>query len=354
MVDAAPAEADAAPGQPDAAAEGPDAAVGPITGDGKFRPMANGFAFENYTNEGNPTNLTVDDLRAMFGDGVCASMAGGTCTLTPPGDKWMAETNAAMNGGHCEGFAVMSLLFFAHTLKADDYGAAAVHDLAFMSNTALQRGLAYWWATQVLERVQQTFVADLTPRQVADKLGTTLADPNAPEAYTLAIYKSNWEGGHAITPYSVVDLGGGTERIMVYDNNFPNEERAIEIDRNADTWKYFAATNPSEPGALYNGDASTKNLILRPISPRLGKQPCPFCMPSPLAITGAAALPAMRQISLLGDADLLVTDDQGRRIGHVAGTLIDEIPNAQTLKLTAVDVWNGDLEPTYFLPAGRK
>src|SRR5215475_4440089 len=42
-----------------------------------FRPSPNGFTFQNYgdtLSDGSvPTNLTVTDVRSMFGDGVCVS-----------------------------------------------------------------------------------------------------------------------------------------------------------------------------------------------------------------------------------------------------------------------------------------
>src|SRR5215213_2814634 len=74
-----------------------------------FRPDVNGFGFPNYGGQGE-TNLTPSDLQRMFGDTVCASIEGGQCALTPPGNQWLQQINTAMNGGHCEGMAVLSNL----------------------------------------------------------------------------------------------------------------------------------------------------------------------------------------------------------------------------------------------------
>src|SRR5205807_8746245 len=78
-------------------------------------------------------------------------------------------------------------------------------------------------------------------------------------------------------PYAVEDAGGGIFNVLIYDNNFPKVTRAIKIDRNANTWSYDAATNPSNPSELYQGDANTKTIDVEPTSPGIGPQPCPFC-----------------------------------------------------------------------------
>lgn len=52
-----------------------------------FRPETDGFAFQNYGNENNPTNLTSAELIRIFGaERVCAGAVreDGTCKLTAP------------------------------------------------------------------------------------------------------------------------------------------------------------------------------------------------------------------------------------------------------------------------------
>ena len=75
-----------------------------------FRPAVNGFSFENYSDETQVQNLTAVEVRRLFGDQVCATLADGRCVLTPPGQQWMEQINGDMTGGHCEGMAVLSLL----------------------------------------------------------------------------------------------------------------------------------------------------------------------------------------------------------------------------------------------------
>ena len=52
--------------------------------DSGFRPNIDGFSFQNYADDPVTVDLTPAELQRMFGDKVCASIAGGKCTLTYP------------------------------------------------------------------------------------------------------------------------------------------------------------------------------------------------------------------------------------------------------------------------------
>jgi hypothetical protein len=47
-----------------------------------------------------------------------------------------------------------------------------------------------------------------TPNHILITLKEALNDPGA-ETYTLGIYKPDGTGGHVVTPFAVVDRGGG-------------------------------------------------------------------------------------------------------------------------------------------------
>ena len=70
--------------------------------------------------------MTPNDVRRMFGDQACASIEGDQCILTPPGNQWLEQISKAMNGGHCEGMAVLSNLFYTGKANPADFGAATV------------------------------------------------------------------------------------------------------------------------------------------------------------------------------------------------------------------------------------
>ncbi|MBM4460864.1 MAG: hypothetical protein FJ011_24405 [Chloroflexi bacterium] len=315
-----------------------------------FRPEVHGFNFENYSAEPNVQSLTAVEVRRLFGDQVCATLSGGRCVLTPPGQQWLEQINGDMAGGHCEGMAVLSLLMYTDHVTETLFGGRNAIDLAF-DNPALQREIAYWWATQAtaptLDRVIKAAPNDILARLKEMAPGR--------ETYTLGVYKPDGSDGHAITPFALAAEADGRMAILVYDNNYPKEVRRVVVDTQANTWSYEAAVNPQAQSELYEGNADTQTLDLTPTSARLTRQTCPFCAgaASGRASRGLAA-PALRynQVFLDGDGQLLLRDDGGRRLGYVAGRWVNEIPGAKIVGLKTATPLTDDPEPTYWLPQG--
>ena len=320
-----------------------------VVADLGFRPEANGFAFQNY----GPgfTNLTPAELQRIYGDQVCANLDNGQCTLTPPAQQFMEQANAAMLGGHCYGFSEASLLFFANQLNPTDYGGTSVTDLKLENNDPLQREIAYAFIGQIFDPVRAGTIIG-APNDVLDKLIAALKKSPPDELYTIAIFKADGSGGHAVTPFEVQDRGNGVFAVQIYDNNYPNTTREILFDRNANTWSYEASTNPSVASELYQGDASTQSLRLMPVSPALQQQPCPFCLQS-TALKGGKAVadtgPEYNEIWIEGDADLVITDSDGHNLGRVDGKLVNEIPGAYYDIYANAD-WVDNVQPTYYIP----
>lgn len=337
---------------------------GKIIADSGFRPNVAGFGFQNYGNEINPQNLTSAELRRVYGDAVCAKPANsdGSCELTPPAQQEIDRVNAIMNGGHCEGMAVLSWLLYAQKETPADFGGDKTVGLAFDGNAKLQREIAYWWALQTTPAVRKSRVATLqqakspTPNGLTDLLVDAIN--NKTEAYTIAIFQREYKNGHAITPYAVVDKGSDIYWIMVYDNNFPNEERHIEIDRKANTWKYYASINPSVPNSLYEGGADSFTFLLVPLSARFQQNACPFCAGGSSRTNGLASAATqyntiyMTSADKDNQADLLITDDQGHKLGYQNGKFYHEIPNADYQPIVSADLWEDEQEPTYYVPTG--
>jgi tetratricopeptide (TPR) repeat protein len=329
---------------------------GQLVADLTFRPQTDGFKFENYGGEPDRSEMTADDVRRMFGDQVCASLANG-CILTPEAQQWLDATNKDAAGGHCEGFAALSLALFEHKENAGQFGASTTHDLTIDGNTALQREIAYFWATQTVRPVSDSLISDKTPSQILDILIDAFKQgASAPRTYTMGIFKPGFKDGHAITPYAVEDRGNGQFAVRVYDNNIPDTERVLLIDRNANTWSYVASTNPNEPDSLYKGDATTMTLAITPDDARYGKMICDFC---PAAKGGKAGsgldAPATQynEVYLEGTAHLLITDAQGHRTGFVTDTqFVNEIPGVEFKPLTSANLWQDSAEPIYYVPTG--
>jgi hypothetical protein len=339
-----------------------------------FQVPTNGFSFENYGGDSGYSNLVAEDMQRMFGDVVCASMEGG-CILTPPAQQWMEQQNNDMNGGHCQGMAVLSDLFFLGKADPTPFGGDSASALQITDNEALQREIAYYWAYQIASpRLQGAMSGnDKTPNDILDGLMDAFNNPSG-EQYTIALFQRNGEGGHAITPYAVADAGDGKYKIMVYDNNWPGQERSIEIDKNANTWQYIAATNPNEPDSLYEGDADTKSLALLPVSANLEQPPCPMCQEIDNApqtgykpdgitqlvgffsgVSGSARAQEAKgfhQLWMEGDGELYITDNQGRVFGQVDGKFVRDIPGVQAQPLLTGDLWKEDTPPVFYIPVG--
>ncbi|QIS09243.1 hypothetical protein [Nocardia arthritidis] len=326
--------------------------TGKLLADSGFRPAANGFRFQNYGNDDNPTNLTPDTMHALFGDSVCASTVGG-CELIPQAQAYLEEANKAMAGGHCYGMSVTSLLLAAHKLDPAKYGAAGADKLDLAGNVELQSMIARQFIGQTFPGVLAGQING-TPKQIVDKLVQVLK-PGAPETYSVGFYKRDRTGGHEVTPYAVEDKGDGKVAILIYDNNYPGVTRHIDVDRNTDTWRYETAANPANPSEPYEGDATTATLQLDPTMPAQQQQQFPYTAHDTKGSKtgGPKGGPALT-IYLDGDpvqhGHLLITDDKGKRIGYLNGKRVNEIPGARFVDIKSNNSTHR-YEPEYQIPA---
>jgi hypothetical protein len=331
---------------------------GELVADSGFRPEVDGFAFENYGNDVEPENLGPAEIESLFGEQVCLSGTGDDCELVPAANEWMENQNEGMAGGHCQGFSVTALRMFNEDLDQEDFGADTTSELEIVGNVDLQGSIAEHFVYQFLPPIVEKRVKG-TPSEVLETLSDALN--SGEELYTLGVYKPDLSGGHAITPFAVEDKGDGQYAILVYDNNFPGTTRAVEVDRNEETWSYVSGTNPDDVGQVYEGDAGTQTLELDPTKPGDDRQPCPFCGGG-VASDGeskGSVLPKADQyteITLGGDPrnhpHLVFTDDRGRRTGVVKGQMVQEIPDVEVVKTYATQNWEGAPEPRFRLPEG--
>ena len=249
-------------------------ASGKILADSGFRPRPNGFGFENWGGDQYPvSNLTGDEAAYLFGDRVCARFEGDSCVPTAAAKLWLTEMNQMMQGGRCEGMAALSAAFHVQEETVGDYGAKQPFELK-PNDATLMRTISTYFVTQALEPVQSTAGATRgwTLQQIVDQLMKSLKPGG--DYMTLGIYGS--DGGHAVTPYKVEELGAGLYRVFVYDNNYPGSEKYIDIDVPRDRWVYAgAALNPKEDPAPWEGGAGTMDLT--PLSIRYEALECPFC-----------------------------------------------------------------------------
>jgi hypothetical protein len=332
--------------------------TGPLVADDGFRPRQDGFSFPNYDGQSGAVNLTPAAMEELFGPDVCSSGVGSSCLLTPVAQQWLAQLNSNLQGGHCYGFSVSVLRFYAHALSPSVFGAPTVPALTIQGNDLLQTEIAEAFITQAFPSVRAKVIGG-PPRHILGALVTALKKRR--DYYTLGFYKQDGSGGHAITPYAVEQRGGGKFAALVYDNNHPGKTRAFMFDREANSWTYDAAISPSYEESHYQGGAQDHTLELHPMSPGLGPQPCPFCgsenQSGDQHAKGSGRPPTRtQQIALEGDPSnhghLLITDSRGRRTGYVGNKLVKEIPGSRAAFPLMDQNWRVHPEPLYTLPAG--
>ncbi len=328
-------------------------AAGTLVADLGFRPNKDGYKFENFGNKyaTTPGTLTMNEVRQMFGDGAACETGGTSCVPNPGAKLFLDAANKSSNGGHCEGFAVTSLRLFQNKDSASEFGAGSTHELSIDGNDALRHYIARYMASQMVEPVAGVAQSyqKMTPKEILQAIIANMKDGKDP--FTMGIYKKGG-GGHAIVPYAVADKGDGKFWVMIYDNNWPDIERHIEIDVNANTWKYdLAATNPDVPAEPWEGDATSFSLDLTPQSSRDGEYVCPWCGAKNLAGRKSTAKQD-KEILFSGDGNLTVTDKQGRKLTYINGQMQSSIPGAGvTQSRLRKDLSEGDPFVLIYLPA---
>jgi hypothetical protein len=335
--------------------------TGELIADSGFRPDVNGFSFPNYGNDVGPQNLTPANVEALFGEQVCVAGTGVDCILTPAGEKWMETQNEIMAGGHCMGFSVAALRMFAGTLDPNEYGAEVPNELPLEGNVDLQAQIAQSFVYQMIPSINDERTIG-SPNEILEALVGYLNDGE--EQYTLGFFNADGTGGHAVTPLAVEDKGDGQYAILVYDNNYPDIVRALEIDSNENYFRYNGSSNPDIEESLYEGDASTPPMDLTPTLIGEGEQPCPFC-DGELVEEGeskGSVLPAEDQyaeVALVGDnanhPHLILTDveDESKQAGIIDGKLVNDIEGVEIIAQYTDDPSLGAPEPKFRLPLDK-
>ncbi|MEG4349344.1 hypothetical protein QUA74_06350 [Microcoleus sp. LAD1_D3] len=237
-----------------------------------FSTDADGFSFANYKSSPQYATLSPVEMRRMFGDVVLASpvRSDGSFSLTPTAEKWMEWANSTMEDGFCEGLSVLSLLMYQGKIRPQDFGAERAADLTVEGNAKLQREIAYWYATALVDR--DTTVKS-SPNDVLAALRNSFNTPGSAVG-TLRFANPDGSGGHSVAPISLTELPNNQVSIKVYDGNYPKEHREIIINTAANTWFYSPDATLTEDD--YRGDAQSQTLGFEPIDPRLGTQPWAF------------------------------------------------------------------------------
>jgi hypothetical protein len=327
------------------ASTGPNRATntGPATvlADTGFRPAKDGYKFENQGGHypRTPPVLTAQDVAKMFGNDVCARGTGTNCKLKPVAMEWMGMVNRAMNDGQCEGMAVSSLAFYKHLYLPSSFAshAKSVHDLTHAETASL---IGYFWAYQMVNPVRSDKTESLRSMTPISAEETLIDMMKRNELAVIAIRSPH--GGHAVTPYSVEDRGGGIHWIDIYDNNWPDKDRHIVIDHNENTWAYeLASLNPDIPREPWSGDAESHTIAVTPLSDRLVKAECPFCAGG------------KKMVVSYGTNGVTLTNGDGKKLGRdpASGKIVNEIPGAEVFEVASYIDGVPSSEPIYAVPS---
>jgi hypothetical protein len=289
-----------------------------------YTPELDGFSFENFGGGEAPAALTVNMVRRLYGDHqVCSEVVDNQCTPYPVVLQLIQQANRSMAAGLCEGFAVLTLRLANDTQSLNEYQAVSKVSELVKDDPRLLSELAYWYTTQfafeVAEEAEQYL--SLSPAQIAETLSNDFSDAVSASSvgYTLGLYSE--AGGHAVTPYRV-DQVGNQWRIYIYDSNWPNQERWIDVD--GDQWSYdLAATNPNDTSSGWSG--STGTMELTPMTARKGPFTCPFCPNEGQTKSGT-----LLTVAATGDKQvgLQITDSKNNRLGWFDGVFVNEIEGA--------------------------
>ena len=310
-----------------------------------FCPTLNGYAFSNSDGGWGTYPDSADDLGQaemirMFGqDAVCATVSTGACKMRSAAERWLDQRNRDMNRGHSDGFTTTGLRFFRNldSPGAFQTGATSAYDLSLAS---VRRHIAYYWVRQVPNPVAQARANSLesTPADVLNQLRAAMAG-GATDPTTLVLVNADHTSGHSVTPYAIEDRGGGLYWVWVVDSNHPGDgNRHVTINTAGNTWRYNLGWT------TWSGDAGSHSLGVIPISIYAQQPVCPWCESA-----RATDVTPFSQMTLSGDAHLLISDPQGRRIGFVNGLFVDEIPVA--FGSVAAGGLGQRTEPAYYLPA---
>ena len=212
-----------------------------------FAPTLDGFAFPNFGAGNSTESMSPSDLALMFGDGVCTSGSGESCTPSAEGAAWIQMVNASRTAGHCEGMVV---------LAADRFVAAESPESIRLTNDAgTTHAIIRAFATQFLPEVEQA-----TTRSARDDMRTKIAAvaesiTSGGLGWTVGLYEGN--NGHSLLPYSVQPTDADHVRMKVYDSNWPGKNRWIDFDLGKSRWTFsFAGADPTTDPAPWTGDNS--------------------------------------------------------------------------------------------------
>lgn len=207
-------------------------------------PSSHGFPFANFGAANTPEVMNGEDLRAMFGDGVCTNGKTAPCSPTSEAAAWAQMVNQSRQAGHCEGMVVQAMNRF--TTDATPLTSTLTND----ADTT--HGIIRAFATQFFPKVrdESNSWAKKSLNDIIAALQDSFTTQNL--TYTMGLYSDM--GGHAVLPVSIEYPTESTAKVHLYDTNWPGADRYVLFDLDAQTWEFsFSGQDPANDPAVWKG-----------------------------------------------------------------------------------------------------
>lgn len=312
-----------------------------------FRPKPNGYSFENW-GESNTYNLTLGDLRRLFGDEQVCWFDKFPCIPKPTATTWLKNFHTDVESGHCAGISITSIRFYAGLDAPSNFQTGATEPFGlgrlelsggnsgaglstweilkykFQRTSPLQRHIAYYQAVfkgqNMMDRLDD--VDFQSPMSAIRKIQDLLRSGQPAVVYYSFPGASGKRLAHAVVAYAVQELGNDDWNIWVYDSNYPGDDsKYIQIHQATKPGSYSLAYFDNV-GAEFQVNPSKSSGYLfsaYPVDrfPESLPGDCPWCAKTK-SITVA--------VSRIKES--LVVNDQGQRIGILDGVFLNEINQA--------------------------
>lgn len=302
-----------------------------------FRPDPDGFRFANES-----STLTWEMFEQFFGTEQ-VEWPNGNRIHTAEAFYSEHYRNAA-DGGSCDGFSATSLINYKNLSQPNAGNFAMSHYAPLYSqrrNDDMAEAYAFSQGIQMgleIPAHQQWMceLVDNSPRAFYQYLKSQIQNNSG------AVLGIRWKdikvlgvtilpaGGHALVPYRYEEPSDDKAYVYVYDSNSPGDnDRRVEFDLTNNKWKYVAMNLWFIPIITLEGDSSWCNLSVTPIEMYRHQGVAWWAQSGWGAMhsSQAQANPA-QLLTTSGPARLLITDDQGRRLGWDGADFYDEIPGA--------------------------
>ena len=202
------------------------------------------FAFANFGSANTPEIMDGEDLRIMFGDGVCTNGSAVPCAPTSEAAAWAQMVNQSRQAGHCEGMVVQALNRFTTS------ASPKTSELQNQADTT--NGIIRAFATQFFPSVKKE--SDSWAKKSLDDIVAALSESFVSKKITYSMGLYSDKGGHAVLPLSVEYPTEDTAKVHIYDTNWPGQDRYVLFNLKAGTWEFsFSGQDPANDPNVWTG-----------------------------------------------------------------------------------------------------